>query len=440
MTESTEDKEHTKPDKIEPCEITPAQKNDWDNTASLLMWTCPGFRHLFLRLLVNHDGPIAPVCSFNVPVAATDARNVIINPKTFFKYPLKQRVFIVAHEILHNVYNDVHLLVRCRQMDRVPMNDGTHLPYSENLLQMAMDYRINALLVESKVGELPPDGCHDTAIATGESSVLDVYKKLFQQQKSNGGGKGQKPGNGKPDPLANDVLRPGASTGEHTTEVKRNDQQWRTEISRAQTIEQQKSQGKMSASLMRLFKGILEPEVYWLDVIETMFRRRVGSGNYDWRRPDRRFIVRDLHMPSRSGHGAGWLVVWGDTSGSIGASELASYIAELSGILQELKPRRLTVIWCDAEIKRIDEIEDLGDLDKIKYQGAPGGGGTDCHPVFNWIEKNAYEPPDAFIGFTDGYVGFPSKPPPFPIVWASTTDQKYPWGDVVRINKKPAAV
>jgi len=405
------------------CEaLTPQQKQQWEDTMSLMAWAAPGFRHLFYKLLTNNHGSYGAVISRRVPVAATDGKNIIINPDTFFKYDLKERCFIIAHEVVHNVYDDVSLLHRCVKAGQVPMNDGTTLPFKNDLMQKSMDYRINALLKESRIGACPKDACIDDKIGRANDSVLDIYKKLYEDDDGSG------PGG------FDIVMSPGASTGQNPGTVSHNAQQWGVEVAVAQQLESMKSQGKMSAALQRMFKEILQPEVPWTEHIRGIFNRKVGSGSYDWRRPDRRFIVRDLHMPSRSGHGAGWIVVWGDTSGSIGQQELCSYIAELSAIVEDVRPRRLTVIWCDAEIKRIDEIEEASDLAKVQYEGAPGGGGTDVHPVFDWIHQQT-ELPDMFVAFTDGYVDIPAEPS-FPSIWASTTDHEYPYGDVVRINTK----
>src|ERR1035437_9734211 len=98
----------------------------------------------------------------------------------------------------------------------------------------------------------------------------------------------------------------------------------------------------MSGSMSRMFKDILEPKVPWTDMIRSEFARRVGSGSYNWRVPDNLDIDRDLYSPSRSGFGAGWVVIWGDTSGSIGDGEIQKYMAELSGIIEDVKPKRLT--------------------------------------------------------------------------------------------------
>lgn len=411
-------------EELVPCKLSPQQEAQWGDTMSLMAWTCPGFRHLFYKLLSNNKGKYGAVPTRDVPVAATDARNILINPDEFFKYSLKERVFIMGHEIVHNVYGDVEWLRRCARAGTVPMDDGTTLPFRNETMQKAMDYRINALLRDSRIGSPPKDCCLDDEIAKANDGVTDVYKKVYEDEENGG----QKTG---PNNSFDMVLSPGKSNG--TGSTPRNQQQWGVEIAAAQTLEAMKAQGKMPGALKRMFEEILNPVIPWTEHIKGIFNRKVGSGSYNWRKPDRRFIVQDIHMPSKSGNGAGWVVCWGDTSGSIGEQELCSYLAELGGIVDDCKPKRLTVIWCDAEIKRIDEIEEASDLETIKYEGAPGGGGTDCQPVFDWIAEQM-EQPEVFIGFTDGYVGFPPAEPEYLCIWASTTDKAYPWGDVVRIN------
>ena len=163
----------------------------------------------------------------------------------------------------------------------------------------------------------------------------------------------------------------------------------------------------MAGALKRLFSEILEPEVPWVDHIETLISRALGGGSRDWKEPDPWFIGRDIFAPKKSGLGAGWIVVWGDTSGSRGDDEIASNLAELAGILDDVTPQRITVIWCDAAIDYIDEVTEAGDLAHIKARGTAGGGGTSVQPVMDWINEQNMDTPDLFIGFTDGYVTFP---------------------------------
>lgn len=422
------------PPEILPCGLTAEEKSQWGDTMSLMAWTAPGFRHIFFKLLCNNDGGYYCVPTRKVPVAATDGKNIMVNPDTFFKkYALKERVFITAHEVVHNVYGDVELLHRCQATEKVPMHDGTSLPFDNKAMQLSMDYRINALLVASRIGDLPTGAFYDKKIAVANDSVLDVYKKVYKDLDDKGELGGPDWGGGEGFDL---VMKPGASTGQQPAQAasQRNQPQWQIEVAAAQTLEQMRSQGKMAGDLMRMFQEIIQPDIPWTEHIRGIFNRRIGSGSYDWRRPDRRFIVRDLHLPSRSGHGAGWLVVWGDTSGSIGKRELEKYLGELGGIIEDVRPRRLTVLWCDSKIHQIDECEDATDLYKIKQRGVGGGGGTECVPVFDWIAEHTEEP-DAFIGFTDCCVGFPDKAPAYPVIWACVDETRSaPWGEMVRIK------
>ncbi len=428
-------------DAIGACELTHDQKSKWGDTMSLQAWTAPGFRHIAYKLLSNNDGKYVALMSKDVPVAATDGKNLIINPDTFFNYSLKERVFIFSHEVVHNVFDDVGLLHRMKGSTNVECTDGTTFPYSPEIMQKAMDYRINALLVESKIGTMPKDALYDPEIAKAKEGVFDIYGRVYKQDKDNGGkgpqGPGQGNGQGKNGFDPQGLLPPGNSTGQSPSAAagQRNSQQWAVEVAAAQTLESMRCRGHLPGSLAHMFADILDPKIPWTDHIQAILNRCTGSGAYNWRKPDRRFITRDLYMPSKSGFSSGWLVVWGDTSGSIGENDLNKYLGELSGVLGDLKPERLTVIWCDARIHHVDEVTDTEDLRHIKARGVGGRGGTSVEPVFDWIAEQRGETPDAFIGFTDGEVLFPDKPP-YPVVWASIHDDKnqYPYGDVVCIK------
>lgn len=408
--------------------LTPQQTSQWQDTMSLMAWNCPGFRHLFYRLLANNDGKYGAVPTADVPTAATDAKNILINPDAFFKYSLKERVYILGHEVVHNVYGDVEFLNRCRVAGTVPMNDGTTLPFRNGTMQKSMDFRINALLRDSKIGSPPKDAHLDDTIATANEGVCDVYKKVYEDEESGGHKTGK-------NHSFDMVIGPGVSTGKSTPNP-RNVQQWAVEVAAAQTLEAMKSQGRGTPALERFFQSILEPVVPWTDHVRGIFNRQVGNGSYNWRKPDRRMIVRDIYFPARSGNGAGWVVCWGDTSGSIGEAEMCRYMAELASIVDDCQPQRLTVVWCDDAIHQIDEIEDPMDLERIKHAGVKGRGGTDVTPVFDWIAEHT-DSPEVFIGFTDGYVDFPPATPPIPvIIWAMTTEKDAPFGEMVRINPK----
>src|ERR1700692_1467103 len=107
------------------------QKKKLSDTMSIMAWTARGFRHLWYRLLQNHDGEYTALMTPECPggVACTDGRNVIVNPDAFFNYSLKERVFIAAHEVVHNVYDDPNLLWRLRNETHITTSDGKTFPY-----------------------------------------------------------------------------------------------------------------------------------------------------------------------------------------------------------------------------------------------------------------------------------------------------------------------
>ena len=409
---------------ITTIELSAEDKRKWIETRSALLWTAPAFTHILFSMLNPSKGELAAVFTEDVPIAATDGSNLILNPKTFFKYTLGERIFIVAHEIAHCMFNHCGLSRPFRQTKKVKYNNGTELPYDATLMNVAMDLIINDMLIDSKIGTFPKEGCHDKSIATHKDSFLDAYKKVFKQDKNGGGG-----GKGGFDVL----LDPGAAQGKNPDQATqdRSETAWGTAIAAA--MASAKAQGKLPAALERVFSEILEPTAPWQDLIRAFFARKVGAGSYDWRKPDRRLIQRDIYAPQRAGNGCGDVVVAVDTSGSIGQRELDVFFAEMRGILEDVRPNRLFLVWCDARVHHVDELDQSSDLGGLKPHG---GGGTDFRPVFDWIESQDLRP-DALVYLTDGMGSFPKDEPRYPVVWGSIyPSSKYPFGDVVDIPLK----
>jgi len=431
-----------------PCVLTPNQEKLWNETRLALVWNCPAFAHIFYSMLDNAHSKHVAMFTRDVPIAATDGSNLLLNPDTFFKYNLQERIFICAHEIMHCIWNHCVLMHQFQRRGKVNYPDGTSLPYNSQVMNIAADYVINDCLIESKIGSFNKEWLHDPSVAVAKDSVLDAYRKLFKQQKGKkpppGGGKpcddGTSGGNGPPTKgkSFDEHLKPGTVEGKDAQEAAsgRNDVEWQTQLHAA--VNAAKLQGRLPAGLERLLGEILEPKVDWKDKIVALFARKVGSGSNDWRRPDRRLIVRDIYAPGRSGFGAGTVVIAIDTSGSIGENELNMFFAEMSGILEDVRPKRLVVMWCDAKVHRVDEVEEAADLIALRKGPVPGGGGTSFIPVFD--EMKNYDNVDALVYLTDGYGSFPAAAPEHAVVWGSITGTavKYPFGDVVEIPAQAA--
>lgn len=397
------------------------------------MWHCPAFSHILYSMLNKSNNKHVALFTKGVPIAATDGGSLILNPDTFFKYKLNERVFIVSHEIMHCILNHMVMMHGALKRGKIAYPDGSTLPYDHELMNVALDLVINAILVDSKVGDFNKDWLHDPAIATAKDSGLDTYKKIFKKQKASGSSKPCAGGQGQFD----EHMQPGTSQGKDPGQAVQDRNaataEWNTAIAAA--ANSARVQGRLPAGLDRMFSELLEPKVDWREHIESLFARKVGTGAYNWRSPDRRLVVRDIIAPGRSGFGADTVVVGVDTSGSIGARELDMFFAEMAGILEDVKPKRLFVLWCDAKVHRVDEADEPGDLNTIRHKGAPGGGGTSFIPVFEWLQERGIEP-DALVYLTDGMGSFPSAKPTFPVIWGNIYEgAKYPFGDVVDIPK-----
>ena len=227
------------------------------------------------------------------------------------------------------MFNHPVMFHHCRTKKKIRFADGSELPYDERTMQMAADYLINDMIVQAKFAgvETPPDVLHDPALITYRDSLPDAYRKLYRHSppppsppKGGQGPGGQasglaQPGSGSPPPSPGQqpspsqpakkgfdiVLKPGQAQAKDPTvaEQQRSDQEWRTAVKAAHNLS--KVQGKLPASLARAFEDIEEPQVDWTDRVEGFFKRRLGGGRYDFRKPDRRFIVRDIFTPARSG-------------------------------------------------------------------------------------------------------------------------------------------
>jgi predicted metal-dependent peptidase len=423
------------------------QTRQWERMRAKLIMAAPGFVHVLYKMLSRAGHKHALFTDDpQIPVAATDGVVMLLQVNEIFKYPISQSTFIMIHEIAHCMFNHPVMFQHCRVKKEVRFADGSKLPYDEATMQQAADYLINDMIVQAKFAgiEAPPDVLHDPSLITYRDSLPDAYRKLYRHKPPgpNAGGMGQQPhpgGSGASTPAPGGkksfdvVLKPGQAQAKDPTvaEQQRSDQEWRTAVKAAHNLS--KVQGKLPASLARAFEDIEEPQVDWTDRVEGFFKRRLGGGRYDFRKPDRRFIVRDIFTPARSGYGAEVVVLGVDTSGSINDQTLSRWFGEMKGILQDVKPARLVVIWCDAHVGRVDDVEDTDDLARLKLKKAPGGGGTSFVPVFECVKEMGLKP-DALIFLTDGQGTFPSTAPDYPVLWGSIYKPSvYPFGEVINV-------
>jgi len=442
--------------------LDPTQRRQWEDTLSAFTWIAPGFINVMYTMMSSSSkNDEHALFTHQLPATAgTDGIQLIINPLRYFKYHLLERVFINLHEVMHEILNHCRLSYAFRRAGQITFK-GKALPWDDAYANRIQDYVINAVLVAAGLGRISKDWLFDPKIADDDDHWIEVYFRHWKNRdeicrgdgdngddgpqdgpedqpgdgggpQERGGSKPKAPGKGRFDCH----LDPGQSIGGEPEEHKeRNEQLWEIAVNTAMEI--QRAQGKLPGSLERFFKQLLEPKVDWTEHIKGKIVRLLGAGAYDWRRLDRRLITRGIGAPGITGHGARLVVVGGDTSMSVFHNgELVSrFCAEIGGMLEDVNPEQVLVLWCDTEVKRDDMLEDVGDLRHAMFKGVPGGGGTSFVPVFDYIAKHQLEP-DCLIYLTDGDGRFPANfAADYPVIWGdiSGNASKYPFGEVVRI-------
>lgn len=200
-------------------------------------------------------------------------------------------------------------------------------------------------------------------------------------------------------------------------------------IATVQAAQTARQAGKLPASIARMVDELTRPSVDWKEVLRRFITASLPC-DYRMFPPNRRFIWRNLYLPSVQRDGVGVGVVAVDTSGSVGQRELTAFVSEINGIMEDARPERLHVVCCDAEIGSTAEYTP----DELPIRvDAVGGGGTAFDPVFAWIEASGIAP--AFVIYlTDMYPSSWPDEPEYPVLWAAVTDVIGPWGETVRVR------
>lgn len=373
-----------------------AQPTKLEKAKAQLVLDHPFFASLLLKYPIK--------ARTDIPTLAVDKRGQIYyNEKFVESLTVPQIVWGLCHEIGHKIGN--HAL---------RMGTRNHKKWN-----IAGDAWINDMLTDAKVGEVIP-GCVNMP-GSKDETIEAIYDKLPDDPNGgNGVGKpGQGGGNGPCEPgdpadgLGDDLLDEGAPVSE--SEAKAMEAQMKVDM--VQAAQAAKMRGKLPGSIARMVDEIINVKTPWYDKLERFMVDKVKNDS-TWNRPNRRYIGQDIYLPSLDSIGAMGVMVLGvDTSGSIGQKELDYFGGHLNRILEDCRPSKIYVVYCDAVVNHVDEYcaEDL------PVRLTPhGGGGTDMREIFNYVDEHGLAPVCTVV-LTDGYTPFPSSVDS-PTIWAITTD------------------
>jgi predicted metal-dependent peptidase len=263
--------------------------------------------------------------------------------------------------------------------------------------------------------------CHDDCANGSDVGPEPAHVKANRADGKNGqhGGHGDQDGDGANEPPdSNDPNGCGeildAAPETDAGLLAEQEAEWDVRVRQAVNVAS-KAAGSVPGFLAPIIEQNKEAKHDWRQELRRFIDPSQGK-DYSWSRPNRRLLSAGLilpgFVPGRINHLA-WIV---DTSSSIDLDALDRAGAEAQAALDDGAVDRITVVYCDAAVQRVDAFLP-GDLIEFKPVGR---GGTKFAPAFEWLTDNE---PDisgvVYVTDLDVYSADFGDEPPFPVLWAA---------------------
>jgi len=323
-----------------------------------------------------------------LPTAATDFRNFYFNREFFEKMTPRQVEFVVAHEILHCVF------------DHMMRNEGR----DKQIWNIAADYCVNGILKRDRIGDDPPvkffyDRKYDNWSA--EQVYDEIFNKYDEEQLSQLG------------QLLDQHLDPegNGKDGQAPQYSKDELKKIRDEIKEAMIQSANAAgAGNVPGEIARMIKEMTEPKMDWREMLRMQIQSLVKN-DFSFSRPNRKGQMTGAILPGSNFDTSIDVCVALDMSGSISDEMGADFLGEVKGIMQEFKDFNIK-IWCfDTKVYNEQDYDSYNG-DEIDEYEIMGGGGTEFDCNWDYMKEHDIRP-KKFIMFTDGYP------------WSSWGDEDY---------------
>ena len=355
----------------------------------------PFYGSVCLGVKVKPDASVSTMC--------TDGKSILWSPDFVDTIDQEQTVGTIAHEVLHIILKH-------------PLRRGNRDPLLWNI---ATDFAINQILIDA--GFKLPEGALIDPKYKGLTAEA-IYDRLPEDAKEQYG-----------NAVIGEVKDAKKDDGSDMSqaEVKQMEADIDAKIMMAATGA--KAVGKMPAFVKDLIEEMERSQVDWRNVM----RRFVGGDqpdDYSFRRLHKKmYHMNGMISPTIEKIGAGDVVIGIDTSLSVCKRELSFFLGEINAISEDLKPRSITVITCDARVQTVKRYEQGEEIQMIEIGGR---GGTEVKPVFDYIEKHQL-PVDNMVYLSDMEIfDYPENPPHYPTLWVSSSmrSDPAPWGETTYLK------
>lgn len=343
-----------------------------------------------------------------LPTAATDGKDIFINPEFLRSLPPPQLDGLLLHEVLHAA-----LLHVIRRGQREPL-----------LWNIAADIMVNGAIAQTPGFELPAGGIREPKLE--HLSVEEIYEILLPNttyyyleerdlldqppcdaSEGNEGNEGS---------LAQSKY---AAIETH----------WKNAIQQAVVIARSSNNyGSIPAFMERELGALTPAQLNW----RSYLWRYLVQTPTDFTGFDRRFIGRGLYLEALEGESVQVFVAV-DTSGSISGKQMDMFLSEVQGILNSYPHLICQLYYADADAYGPYSLATKSEIPK-----PVGGGGTSFIPFFEKVNANRdWYATGVCVYLTDGYGCFPEEAPSLPVLWVVTPGglalEEFPFGEAVRL-------
>ncbi len=375
-----------------------------------------------------------------MPTLATDGMHVFYNAEFCKSLTKGERVFAMAHELFHGLFEHAGKSSRFEQYTGINwvkiMKNGTPEEQADakaksQLWNFAADFIVNDGLVEAHVGEfiktIPI--LHDDKYRGW--SVEEVYDDLLENPDQIPQGAqcldehieinvvpdGEMDGDGSPKQESDGAGNTKITMSESDYEKLK--KQWQDTMFSAATAQKEhearesQAAGCIPSAIQRLIDDLSKPKANW----KAFLRRactQIINRRYTFRTPNKALFSQGWTLPGfRDRHNKLDIAVFVDTSGSVQEEQLTAFVSEMQGMLAAFPRYKVHVNCFDGAV-----VEDsVMVLEKssgpagwadvkaniMKFIGKiGGGGGTDFMCNWEYLKERKMKP-RMIIMLTDGY-------------------------------------
>ncbi len=191
-----------------------------------------------------------------------------------------------------------------------------------------------------------------------------------------------------------------------------------------QIFQKLKRQGNLPKDLELVVPEYFSHKVDWREFLYGYIATHAKT-SYTFTPPNMKFLYRGIYLPSMRSDLLR-VIVAVDTSGSVDEALLATFLGEVSSMMQQYPNYEIDLLTADAKVQSHKTFLPGEPLD----YDISGGGGTDFRPVFEYIDQQI-DYPTLLLYFTDGDGTFPNVEPMYDVLWIMPNVTDVPFGEVV---------